>query len=78
MNRMAKSEEEKKIEYIVACINEFSKETGLNAREAFRYLHYHGGITFLIDYYETEHMLSFGEVIGDLKKITRQTGGMIA
>jgi hypothetical protein len=73
-----KSEEHKKIEYIVACVGEFARSTRLDVREAFRYLYNHGGIDFLIEYYDTEHLLSFDDAVEDLKIIARKSGGMIA
>jgi hypothetical protein len=72
-----KSEEQKKIEYAVACISEFARATGLNTKEAFRYLYNHGGIDFLIDCYDTEHLLSLDDAVDDLKIVTQKSGGMI-
>jgi hypothetical protein len=68
----------KEIEYLVACVNEFSHAADLTVSEAFRYLSIHGGIDFLIEHYEVEHLLSFNDVIDDLKNITGQAGGKIA
>jgi hypothetical protein len=68
----------KQIGYIVACVNEFARASDLNEQEAFRYLYSNGGLAFLLEYYETEHTLSFEETINDLKRITRQAGGQIA
>jgi len=73
-----KSEERKMIAYIVACINEFAGSTGLSLQDAFIYLNSHGGIDFLVECYDAEHILSFQDVIDDLKLITRQAGGLIA
>jgi hypothetical protein len=68
----------RKIDYIVVCVNEFSKATGLTVLESFRYLSNHGGLDFLSEHYDIEHTLSFEEVIEDLKRIARRTGGKIA
>jgi hypothetical protein len=59
----------KKIDYIVVCVDEFAKSAGLPVREAFRYLSSHGGLEFLLEHYDTEHTLSFDDVIDDLKNI---------
>jgi len=72
------SEERKMIAYIVACINEFAGSTGLSAQEAFKYLYSHGGIDFLMDYYDTEHILSLHDTVDDLKLVAQQAGGLIA
>jgi len=73
-----KSEERKMIAYIVACISEFAGSTGLSKQDAFKYLYSHGGIDFLVECYDTEHVLSFQDAIDDLKIITQQAGGLIA
>jgi hypothetical protein len=67
-----------RIAYIVACIGEFARATGLTTQEAFRYLFFRGGIDFLVEHYEAEHLLSFDDVVEDLKTIARQSGGLIA
>ncbi|GHS94046.1 hypothetical protein AGMMS50276_05850 [Synergistales bacterium] len=67
----------KEADYIVACINEFSGATGLTVLQAYRYLATHGGIDFLVEHYDVEHMLSFDDAIEDLKAISMQTGGRI-
>ena len=72
------AEEKKTIAYIVACISEFARATGLNTQEAFRYLNNHGGIDFLIEFYDVEHTLSFDEAVEDLKAVTQRAGGLIA
>lgn len=77
-NNSMKSEEKKIIAYIVACISEFARATGLTEQEAFRYLHIHGGMDFLIEYYDTEHVLSFDTAVEDLKIIAQKSGGLIA
>jgi len=72
------SEELKKINYIVVCVNEFADTTGLSVQEAFRYLYNHKGITFLKEHYEIEHTLSLENAIDDLKIICQKNGGRIA
>ena len=70
-------EERKTIAYIIACISEFARSTGLSPQEAFRYLYSYGGIDFLIEYYDVEHLLSLDDAVDDLKLVTRKSGGMI-
>ncbi|MDR1183179.1 MAG: DUF3791 domain-containing protein [Coriobacteriales bacterium] len=69
--------ESNKIAYLVACVGEFAKSTGMTQQEAFRYLRYHKGLDFLSEHYEAEHMLSLEEAIADLKMVTKQAGGMV-
>ena len=71
-------QEQKMIAYIVACISEFSRKSGLTTQEAFRYLYNHGGIDFLIECYDTEHLLSLQDAIEDLTTITQKSGGIIS
>jgi hypothetical protein len=73
-----KAEERKVLAYIIACIGEFARATGLSVQEAFRYLNSHGGIDFLMEYYDVEHLLSVDDAVDDLKTVTRNAGGMIA
>jgi len=72
------NERRKMIAYIVACINEFARVSGLTAQESYKYLEAYGGVDFLIDCYDSEHLLSFPDVVDDLKLITQKSGGMIA
>ena len=72
------AEEKRIIAYVVACVGEFARATGLNTQEAFRYLNNHGGIDFLIEFYDVEHTLSFENAVDDLKAVTQKAGGLIA
>ena len=77
-NVCMKTEERKILEYLVACISEFSHRAGVSSQEAFRYLNTYGGIDFLLEYYDTEHILSFDDVVDDLMLVTQKSGGKIA
>ena len=63
------------INWIVACVNEFAKGRAIKPQDAFRYLYDHGGISFMIDHYEAEHLLSFEDAVDDLTRICAQNGG---
>ena len=63
------------INWIVVCVNEFAEQFSLDAKTAFHYLYNHGGIAFLREHYEAEHILSFDEVASDLQLICRNNGG---
>jgi len=65
------------IAYAVACVGEFARASGLTAQEAFRYLDAHGGIDFLFEFYDVEHLLSLQDAVEDLKAIARKSGGLI-
>ena len=67
--------EQKMIAYIVACVGEFARNSKLTVKEAFRYLYTYGGIDFLMEFYDTEHLLSLQDAVEDLKIIAQKSGG---
>ena len=71
------SEQKERINYTVACVNEFARKHDLSAKEAFQYLFRFKGIAFLQENYEAEHTLSFDTVLEDLRILCRRNGGTI-
>lgn len=69
--------DKKKINWAVVCVNEFAKNKELNTKTAFQYLYAFGGIQFIKDYYEAEHLLSFDDAIEDLTVVCQRNGGDI-
>ena len=69
------SELKKKINYTVACVNEFAKKFAITEKEAFQYLEKFKGIHFLKEHYEIEHTLSLEDAIEDLSRVCRTNGG---
>lgn len=67
-----------RIEYTVMCIGEFSEMHSLDLQEAYRYLKQYGGIAFLKDCYDAEHLLSIEDTVRDLTLLCRRKGGLIA
>ena len=63
------------IHWTIACVNEYARYKSLDVREAFRYLFNFGGIKFLKDHYDAEHLLSFYDAVEDLDHICRSNGG---
>jgi len=72
------NEDRKMLAYIIACINEFARAVELSSQDAFRYLEAYGGIDFLLECYDTEHLLSLQDAVEDLKTIVQKSGGLIA
>ncbi len=68
-------ETKKKINYTVACVNEFADKYRISAKDAFSYLYEYGGIAFIKDNYDIEHTLSFDDAIDDLALICKKNGG---
>ncbi len=62
----------KKINYTVACINEFAARFNISSKEAFNYLYENESIAFLKENYDIEHTLSFDDAVDDLILICRK------
>jgi len=63
------------IGYVVAVINEFAKTYNLTVREASNYLNRYGGLEFLTEHYEAEHLLSLEDSVEDLARVCYNHGG---
>jgi hypothetical protein len=68
-------EEQKVIDYMVICVNEFADKFSVNYKEAFNYLSKYKSIKFLLENYEIEHTLSIEDAIEDIAMIARNNGG---
>jgi len=77
-NRRMSSKDRKMIAYIVACIGEFARASDRTTQEAYRYLDLNGGIDFLMEFYDTEHLLSLDDAIEDLRTVTLRKRGLSA
>lgn len=64
-----------KIDYIVACVNEFADAHGLDYVNGFDYLKRHAGIAFLDRNYAVEHTYPMEDTISDLSAVCRRNGG---
>jgi hypothetical protein len=72
MRIQAMTEEKKRINYMVVCVNEFANKFQISPKEAFSYLYDHKGIEFIKENYDIEHTLSFDDAIEDLTLICRK------
>lgn len=68
----------KVIEYVVACVSEFSERFKLTTSQAYSYLRRYKAIDFLIDCYDAEHTLSIEDAVEDMKNVSIHNGGRIA
>ena len=66
------------IPYLTACIQAFGRRFSMTRQAAFRYLHEHKGLAFLIEFYDVEHLQSMDETIDDLLIICQKNGGALA
>ena len=67
----------KKINYTVACVNEFADRYSISPKDAFTYLYAHKGISFLKEHYDVEHTLGFEDAVDDLTIVCRNNGGTL-
>ena len=75
--QMEQSINDNKIKYTNYCISTFAKQYSLSLLEAFNYLERYGGLAFLDECYESEHLLSIEDAINDLFIICKQNGGKL-
>ena len=66
------------IPFLTACIRAFGRRFDMTRQAAFRYLHEHKGLAFLIEFYDVEHLQSMDETIDDLLIICQKNGGTLA
>lgn len=66
-----------KIKYINYCISTFAKQYEMSLLETFNYLERYGGLAFLDECYEAEHLLSIEDAIKDLVIICKNNGGKL-
>ena len=65
------------IPFLTACIQAFGRRFAMTRQAAFRYLQKHKGLSFLIEFYDVEHLQSMDETIDDLLIICQQNGGTL-
>ena len=63
------------IEYIVAVVSEFASRYNLTDKQAYRYISFHKGISFLEENYGIIHTLDFDEAIDSVAMFCRRSGG---
>ena len=66
------------IPFLTACIRVFAQRFTMTRQAAYRYLHEHKGLEFLIEFYDVEHLQSMDETIDDLLIICQKNGGKLA
>ena len=66
------------IPYLTASIQAFAQRFSMTRQAAFRYLHEHKGLAFLIEFFDVEHLQSMDETIDDLLIVCKKNGGTLA
>lgn len=65
------------IEYIVALVSEFADLYNLSERQAYRYISFHSGISFIEENYGIIHTLSFRDAVESVALFCRNKGGKL-
>lgn len=63
------------IEYIVAVVSDFAAKHNLTDVQAYRYIKFHNGISFIEDNYGIIHTLDFDEAVDSVAEFCRKSGG---
>lgn len=63
------------LEYIVAVVSEFAIRFNLTDQQAYRYIRFHKGISFIKDNYGIIHTLDFDEAVESVALFCRRSGG---
>lgn len=75
---MSREENSNRLEFVIACVGEFSMKYGLSNQAAYSYLQRFCGIEFLLKHYEAIHTLSIEEIVDDLQVLCKRKGGRVA
>ena len=65
------------IPYLTSAIQAFAQRFAMTRQAAFRYLHEHKALAFLVEFYDVEHLQSMDETIDDLLIICQKNGGSL-
>lgn len=63
------------VEYIIALVSEFASRFNLTDKQAYRYISFHKGISFLEENYGIIHTLDFDEAVDSVAMFCRRSGG---
>ena len=66
------------IPYLTASIQAFALRFSMTRQAAFRYLHEHKGLAFLIEFFDVEHLQSMDETVDDLLIVCQKNGGTLS
>lgn len=66
------------IPYTNLCVRKFAERYNLSLNAAFDYLFEHGGIKYIVDFYDIEHTLPIDDTLDELTLTCKDNGGFIA
>ncbi len=67
-----------RIDYTVMCISSFAEKHSIPLQKSFLYLRQHGGLDFLKEFYDVEHLLSIDDAVNDLTMLCYRNGGELS
>lgn len=65
------------VEYIIALVDEFAQKFHLTDRQAYKYIRFHKGISFIEEHYGIIHTLDFREAVESVALYCRKSGGKL-
>lgn len=66
---------ENKIDFLVALINEFGQRFGLSNIDSYQYIKQYGGVQMFLEHYDILHTLSFRDMVDGLVAYCKRRGG---
>ena len=66
------------IPFLTACIQAFGRRFAMTRQAAYHYLQQYKGLSFLIEFYDVEHLQSMDDTIDDVLIICQKNGGTLA
>lgn len=66
------------VPYMNACIRAFGRRFSMTTKDAYLYLRQYHGISFLVEFYDIEHLLSIEDAVDDLVLYCRNNGGYLS
>ena len=66
------------IPFLTSAIQAFARRFAMTRQAAFRYLQQHKALSFLVEFYDVEHLQSMDDTVDDMILICQQNGGELA
>ena len=64
--------------FVNACIKAFGQRFSLSREASYAYLKKYAGVSFLIEFYDVEHLQSIEDTVDDLVLLCQKNGGQLA
>lgn len=67
-----------KVEYLLACIGAFAERFKMTNKSAYQYMREFKGLDFLSRFYDVEHTQSIDDAVSDVLAICKRNGGLLS